>query len=217
MKTINIMADVFAANKAAARENRDWFARQGVYAVNLMSSPGAGKTSLLEALLKDCAGMPFCVVTGDLATDNDCARVRRTGVPAVQVNTGRGCHLDAAMVRGALEQLKPAGGIVFIENVGNLVCPTAFDLGEDMRVLILSTTEGEDKPLKYPTSFEIADVVVINKMDISRFVNFDLEKTKANIRAVNPKCRIFTASAKTGKGIYAVKQHILKSALGKIG
>jgi hydrogenase nickel incorporation protein HypB len=217
MKTINLMADVLNANKIVAQSNRDLFTKSGLFAVNLMSSPGAGKTSLLEALLTDEGEVSLSVITGDLATDNDCARLRRAGVPALQINTGRSCHLDAKMIQKALQQLNPSPGILFIENVGNLVCPTAFDLGEDMRIVMLSTTEGEDKPLKYPTSFEIADAVIINKVDIAQFVDFDRATVEANIRAVNHRCRIFAVSAKTGEGIFFVKRYILDTALAKIG
>ncbi len=173
---ITLEEKVLAKNDHLAGHNRELFAARGVRAINLMSSPGSGKTTLLERTLRAVTDRPVAVIEGDQETALDADRIRATGCPVVQVNTGAGCHLDAAMVRDAVERLDPAPGtLLFIENVGNLVCPALFDLGEDARVVVVSVTEGTDKPLKYPAMFAAADLVVVNKLDLLPYVDFDLE------------------------------------------
>jgi hydrogenase nickel incorporation protein HypB len=178
---------------------------RGILAVNLMSSPGAGKTTLLERTIRDTADRrPVAVVEGDQETLLDADRIRRTGCPVVQVNTGAGCHLDASMVRDALSTLDPTtGSLVFVENVGNLVCPALFDLGEDARVVIISVTEGTDKPLKYPYMFAAADLVVVNKIDLLPYVDFDLDACRRHASAVNPRAQLLALSATTGENVDA--------------
>ena len=188
-----------------AAKNRAWFAGREILALNLVSSPGAGKTTLLERTIKDLNGeLPLFVIEGDQATTNDGERIRAAGAPAVQVNAGTGCHLEADMVAAGLMQLKPsAGSVVMIENVGNLVCPAMFDLGERAKVAILSVTEGEDKPLKYPHMFPAAELMILNKTDLLPHVDFDVERAIANAREVNPEISVLRVSAKTGEGLEA--------------
>ena len=168
---------VLAKNDHLARHNRDWLAERDIVALNLMSSPGSGKTTLLERTIADLHGeRPICVIEGDQETTFDAERIRRAGARAVQVNTGAGCHLDAPMVQRAMEALRPDdGSLLFVENVGNLVCPALFDVGEQAKVVIISVTEGSDKPLKYPHMFSAADLVVINKSDLLPYVDFDAD------------------------------------------
>ncbi len=204
-RMVQIEQDILAKNDGYAQANRAWFDERGILALNLVSSPGSGKTTLLcktiEALK---AQVPVCVVEGDQQTSNDAERIRATGVPALQINTGKGCHLDAHMVGHALERLKPADESLFlIENVGNLVCPAAFDLGEHHKVAILSVTEGEDKPLKYPDMFRAADVMLLNKCDLLPYLEFDADLAEANARRVNPDLTIFRVSATSGDGMSA--------------
>lgn len=197
--------EVLAKNNRLAERNRGWLAGRDVRAVNLMSSPGSGKTTLLERTLRDLGDeMPLLVIEGDQATTRDAERIRAAGGRVVQINTGTGCHLDADMVAGGLEQLAPpAGGVVLIENVGNLVCPALFDLGEQARVLIMAITEGEDKPLKYPTIFNSADLAVVTKIDLAEAARFEREQAYANLRAVRPGIEILETSARTGAGVTA--------------
>lgn len=178
-----------------------------------MSSPGAGKTTLLERTLKELGGqIAFHVIEGDQATLRDAERIRAAGAKAVQVNTGTGCHLDAAMVAAALQQLDPpGGGFVLIENVGNLVCPALFDLGEHARVVVASVTEGDDKPLKYPHMFRAADVIVINKIDLCSHVDFDLAAFEQRARELNPKVRLIRVSATSGTGMDEWRQWLLET------
>jgi len=173
--------------------------------LNLLSSPGSGKTSLLVRAITDLQDRwPMAVIEGDQQTSNDAERIRRTGAQAVQINTGKGCHLDAHMVGHALEQLPlPRGGVLFIENVGNLVCPAAFDLGEACKVVVLSVTEGEDKPLKYPDMFAAADLMLLNKADLLPHLDFDVDACLAAALRVNPRLQILTVSARTGEGLGA--------------
>ena len=198
-------ARLLAKNEAVAARNRAWFAGREILALNLVSSPGAGKTTLLERTIKDLNGeLPLFVIEGDQATTNDGERIRAAGAPAVQVNTGTGCHLEADMVAAGLMQLRPsAGSVVMIENVGNLVCPAMFDLGERVKVAILSVTEGEDKPLKYPHMFRAAELMILNKTDLLPHVDFDVERAIANAREVNPEISVLRVSAKTGEGLEA--------------
>ena len=172
--------DILSRNNLLAERNRGYFQALNIQALNLVSSPGSGKTSLLEKTISELkAELDFYVIEGDQQTMNDANRIKETGAPVVQVNTGKGCHLDSHMIRHAIEKLKPvANSIVMIENVGNLVCPSLFDLGESIRVVIMSVTEGEDKPIKYPTMFETSDLCIINKIDLLPYVPFDLERNK---------------------------------------
>ena len=204
-RMVQIEQDILAKNNGYADENRKHFDDHGIFALNLVSSPGSGKTTLLVKtieLLKD--QLAISVVEGDQQTSNDAERIRATGVAALQINTGKGCHLDAHMVGHALEKLKPADDSLFlIENVGNLVCPAAFDLGEQHKVAILSVTEGEDKPLKYPDMFRAADVMLLNKCDLLPYLEFDADLAEANARRVNPDLTIFRVSATSGDGLSA--------------
>jgi hydrogenase nickel incorporation protein HypB len=200
---IELEAQVFAKNDALAAKNRAWFAGREILAVNLVSSPGAGKTMLLERTIRDLGKeLPLFVLEGDQATANDGARIRAAGAPVVQINTGTGCHLEADMVARGLMELKPqAGAVVLIENVGNLVCPAMFDLGERAKIAVLSVTEGEDKPLKYPHMFRAAEVMILNKIDLLPYVDFDAERAIAYAREVNPDITILRVSARSGEGL----------------
>ena len=204
-QTIALEAAVLGKNQALAERNRGWLAGRGVLALNLMSSPGAGKTTLLERCIHDLQGtVAISVVEGDQATANDAQRIRATGAAAVQVNTGTGCHLEADMFERALRVLQPAAGsLVVVENVGNLVCPALFDLGENARVVIFSVTEGEDKPLKYPHMFSTADVLLLSKIDLLPHLRVNLQLMLDNALAVNPSLKIFPVSAYTGEGLDA--------------
>lgn len=204
-QTIALEAAVLGKNQALAERNRGWLAGRGVLALNLMSSPGAGKTTLLERCIRDLHGqVSISVVEGDQATANDAQRIRATGAAAVQVNTGTGCHLEADMFERALKLLQPAAGsLVVVENVGNLVCPALFDLGENARVVIFSVTEGEDKPLKYPHMFSTADVLLLSKIDLLPHLRVNLQLMLDNALAVNPSLKIFPVSAYTGEGLDA--------------
>jgi len=203
-RLIAVETDILSANDALARTNRAFLDWRGVFAVNLVSSPGSGKTTLLCRTIAALAGHPVAVIEGDQQTSMDAERIRATGAPAVQVNTGKGCHLDARMVGDAIEHLVPdAGSFLFIENVGNLVCPAAFDLGEDAKVAILSVTEGEDKPLKYPDMFTAARLAILNKTDLAPHCDADLDLYEANLRRVNPAIAVLRVSARTGEGMAA--------------
>lgn len=202
---IAIEMDVLAKNNALAAHNREHFTTADQLVLNLVSSPGSGKTTLLcETLRLLAEKRPCAVIEGDQQTSADADRIRATGVPAVQLNTGKGCHLDAKMVHDACHQL-PAneGGILFIENVGNLVCPASFDLGEKYKVAILSVTEGEEKPLKYPDMFAAAQLMVINKIDLLPYVSFDVARCIENAKRVNPYIQVIQVSATTGEGMDA--------------
>ncbi|MBI3699713.1 MAG: hydrogenase nickel incorporation protein HypB [Afipia sp.] len=194
---------ILAKNDALATKNRAWFAGREILALNLVSSPGSGKTTLLERTIRDMKiTTKLYVLEGDQATANDGERIRAAGAPAVQVNTGAGCHLEADMVARGLVELKPeSGSIVMIENVGNLVCPAMFDLGESAKVVILSVTEGEDKPLKYPHMFRAAELMILNKIDLLPHVDFDVSRAIANAREVNPDIIILQVSARSGEGL----------------
>ncbi|MFD9502555.1 hydrogenase nickel incorporation protein HypB [Streptomyces sp. NPDC060035] len=202
-ETVTIEQKVLAKNDLLAARNRTWMTDRGVVAVNVMSSPGAGKTTLLERTITDLRGRrPVAVVEGDQETRIDADRIRRTGCAVVQVNTGAGCHLDAEMMQDALTALSPAeGSLLMVENVGNLVCPALFDLGERTKVVIISVTEGTDKPLKYPYMFAAADLILINKSDLLPYVDFDVERCVQHARSVNPDVRVLTVSATTGEGL----------------
>ncbi|MBL29113.1 MAG: hydrogenase accessory protein HypB [Rhodospirillaceae bacterium] len=202
---VELNARILAKNDALAARNRSWFAGREILALNLMSAPGAGKTALLERTLADLnEDMALSVIEGDQAGIRDAERIRAAGTPVVQVNTGTGCHLDAAMVAEGLATLKPTfGSVLFIENVGNLVCPALFDLGERRRVAILSVTEGDDKPIKYPHMFRAADLLLLNKIDLLEHVDFDADRAEANAREVSPDIQVIRVSAKTGAGFAA--------------
>ncbi len=200
-----IQQRILDKNQLIAERNRGWFAGRQVLALNLVSSPGAGKTTLLERTIRDLhAQVPTTVIEGDQATSNDAQRIRAAGARSVQVNTGTGCHLEADMVERALAMLAPpASSLLFIENVGNLVCPALFDLGEHAKVVIYSVTEGEDKPLKYPHMFAAASLVLLNKVDLLPHLDFDMDKARANAREVNPAALVLPVSARTGTGLAA--------------
>lgn len=204
-RVIRIERDILAKNNDTARQNRARLAATGTLALNLMSSPGSGKTTLLVRAIEDLkAKFPIAVIEGDQQTDNDAERIRATGVRAVQINTGRGCHLEAGMVGAALDDLKTEpGGLLFIENVGNLVCPAGFDLGEAHKVVVLSVTEGEDKPLKYPDMFAVADLLLLNKADLLPHLQFDVGRCLAAALTVNPHLQTLVVSAETGEGMAA--------------
>lgn len=205
-RLIQIERDVYAANNFHAQNNRQRLQQARILALNLVSSPGSGKTTLLIRLIEKLqARLPILVIEGDQQTDADARRVRATGVPALQINTGKGCHLDAHMVGHALDDL-PAimDSLLFIENVGNLVCPAGFDLGEAHKIVVLSVTEGEDKPLKYPDMFAAADLMVLNKADLLPHLDFNVAECMANARRVNPGIHIITVSARTGEGLPAL-------------
>ncbi|MGH3873167.1 MAG: hydrogenase nickel incorporation protein HypB [Pseudonocardiaceae bacterium] len=202
-RTVTLEQAVLARNDALAEVNREWFAQHGILAVNLMSSPGAGKTTLLERTIRELGTeLRMSVVEGDQETVLDADRIRATGAPAVQINTGSGCHLDAQMLAGGLRTLDPPDrSVVLIENVGNLVCPALFDLGERARVVITSVTEGAEKPQKYPQMFRAADVVLLNKIDLLPYVDFDVAAFLEGARRANPGVEVLQLSATTGDGI----------------
>jgi hydrogenase nickel incorporation protein HypB len=204
-KVITLEEQILAKNDKLAERNRGWFEGANVLALNLVASPGSGKTALLERTIKDLnKEFEISVIEGDQATLNDAQRIQKTGAKVVQINTGAGCHLDAQMLATGLRQLAPErDSIVFVENVGNLVCPALFDLGEQCKVAILSITEGEDKPVKYPHMFRAAEVLLLNKMDLLPHLNFDLDACKKYALSVNPNISIFEISATTGAGLEA--------------
>ncbi len=204
-KLIEIEKNILSKNDGYAESNRHWLNQHGLAALNLVSSPGAGKTTLLvETLLRIKNDFSVGVIEGDQETANDADRIKETGVAAIQINTGKGCHLDAHMVGHAIQALPlNRDGVVFIENVGNLVCPASFDLGEDAKVVILSTTEGEDKPIKYPDMFSVSDLMLISKTDLLPYLDFNVEQAIDYAKRVNPNLEIILLSAKSGEGMEA--------------
>lgn len=202
-RTIALEVDLLADNNVRAAANRDWFRNHGILALNLLSSPGSGKTTLLtRSLMALQSDYRLAVIEGDQQTDHDAERIRATGVSAIQINTGRGCHLDGVMVSRALDGLRPAGdSILFIENVGNLVCPAMFDLGEAFKIVILSVTEGEDKPLKYPDMFHAADLVLLNKIDLLPHVQFNADRCREYMLRIKPGIEMIRISAQDGTGM----------------
>jgi hydrogenase nickel incorporation protein HypB len=201
-KDVIVLADLLGTNKKIAADIRGELERRGILAVNLLSSPGAGKTTLLEQIalrLRDTARM--AVIEGDIETERDAERIRAKGVPAWQITTGGGCHLEAKMIAKVLPQVPPDVEYLFIENVGNLVCPASYELGESLRLVLLSTPEGDDKPKKYPKAFTTSDVLVLTKADLLPYLPFDVDRAKAEALELNPRLRIFVVSAVTGQGI----------------
>ena len=202
-ETIKLEQDILQVNDQIAEENKVFFKKQGIMALNLVSSPGSGKTSILEKTIVDLKDkVSISVIEGDQQTSNDADRINATKVPVIQINTGQGCHLDSKMIQKALVELEPKkDSILFIENVGNLVCPAMFDLGEELRVVIISVTEGDDKPLKYPDMFHSAQLCLINKTDLLPYVDFSMEKVKENALKVNHKLKFVDVCAKNGEGM----------------
>ena len=201
-RMVQIEQDILAKNNAYAQANRQQLSEKGIFALNLVSSPGSGKTTLLCKTITLLEGQALAVIEGDQQTTHDAERIRATGAPAIQINTGKGCHLDAHMVGHAMEQLDlQADSLLMIENVGNLVCPAAFDLGEAHKVVILSVTEGEDKPLKYPDMFRAASLMLLNKIDLLPHLDFDVAAAIAYARRVNPGIRVIELSATSGAGM----------------
>ncbi len=200
---IDLEKDILQQNNIDAARNRGFFEAKNIFALNLVSSPGSGKTSILERTLKDLKSeKDFYVIEGDQQTLHDANRIDALDIPVVQVNTGKGCHLESDMINDAVKQLNPKeNSILMIENVGNLVCPSMFDLGENKRIVIISITEGEDKPIKYPDMFHTADICIINKMDLLPYLNFDVEKLKNYALQVNHHLEFFEVSATTGQGM----------------
>ena len=213
---IELERDILQNNQLVAERNRGYFEAKNIFAINLVSSPGSGKTSILEKTLSDLKEeIDFFVIEGDQQTFNDAQRIDDLNIPVVQINTGKGCHLDSDMVNRAVKKLEPKDhSVLMIENVGNLVCPSMFDLGEDTRVVIISVTEGEDKPIKYPDMFMSSQVCLINKIDLLPYLKFDVEKTKDYARRINPNLQFFEVSATSGEGMqewYAWLKSKLKS------
>ena len=201
-RMVQIEQDILSKNNAYANENRQQLAERGIFALNLVSSPGSGKTTLLCKTITLLGTQPLAVIEGDQQTSQDAQRIRATGAPAIQINTGKGCHLDAHMVGHAMGQLRlQEDSLLMIENVGNLVCPAAFDLGEAHKVVILSVTEGEDKPIKYPDMFRAASVMLLNKIDLLPHLHYDVATAIGFARRVNPKIRAIQLSATTGEGM----------------
>ena len=216
-RTVVLEQEILAKNQALAERNRGWFEGREVLALNLMSSPGSGKTSLLERTIRALRDeMRIYVVEGDQATSNDAERIRAAGCAVIQVNTGTGCHLEADMLARGMQQLKPPpGSLVLIENVGNLVCPALFDLGERAKVVVVSVTEGEDKPIKYPHMFRACRLMLINKIDLLPHVRFDVDRCIAYAREVNPDIQVLRVSAETGEGIEAWYQWLRHELVGQ--
>ena len=212
---IEVEQDILRQNDMMAARNRGYFEAKHILALNLVSSPGSGKTSILERTLKDLENqLSFAVIEGDQQTMNDANRIDALNVPVIQINTGKGCHLESDMIHNAVKQLSPKkNSVLMIENVGNLVCPSMFDLGENNRVVIISTTEGEDKPLKYPDMFHTSDICLINKIYLLPHLNFDLDKLKSYALQVNPELQFFEVSATTGEGMENWYQWLKKEQL----
>ncbi len=199
---VKVVSRILEANDRIALENRRIFDRAGVFVINLMSGPGAGKTSILERTIAGKAGMRLGVIEGDIAGSDDAERVNDLGVPVVQINTGGACHLDSNMISEVLDDLPLDDlDVIVIENVGNLVCPAEFRVGEDMKVMVLSITEGHDKPLKYPLMFQESSALILNKIDLAPYVDVNIGKIRKDALSLNPQLKIFEVSCKTGEGI----------------
>ena len=205
MPKITIAQNILAANDTIAQEIHQSLTVRGIRTINIMSSPGAGKTTLLERTIERLHGpLEVGVIEGDIETGNDAERIEAAGAETIQINTRGACHLEAHMVRDALTEMNLTGmRLLFIENIGNLVCPAAWDLGEDIRIVVASTTEGDDKPAKYPQMFAISQIMIVNKIDLLPYVDYSLEKVKRQALAVNPNLRIFEVSCRTGEGLEA--------------
>jgi hydrogenase nickel incorporation protein HypB len=216
MPKVTIAQNILAVNEHVAQEIRQTLMARGIRALNVMSSPGAGKTTLLERTIERLRGqLAIGVIEGDVETSADAERIEAAGAQTVQINTRGACHLEAHMISDALAYVDLAAtDLLVIENVGNLVCPAAWDLGEDMRVVVVSTTEGDDKPAKYPQMFAIAQVMVVNKLDLLPYVDYDLEKVKRHALAINPRLRIFELSCRTGEGLEAWCDWLVSFARG---
>jgi hydrogenase nickel incorporation protein HypB len=204
-KEVLLEVDILQKNNLLAQRNRGWLDAKNIFAINLVSSPGSGKTTLLESTIKQIdLSRKVYVIEGDQQTMQDANRIAKAGAEAIQINTGKGCHLDSHMVHHALDDLTPEeGSLLFIENVGNLVCPSMFDLGESARVVVISVTEGDDKPLKYPDMFATSQLCIINKIDLLPYVDFKVDKAKEYALRINPKLEFIELSATTGKGFAA--------------
>jgi len=216
-REISVEQDILSKNNLLAERNRGYFEALGIFAINMVSSPGSGKTSIIERTISEIGKkQDFYVIEGDQQTANDAERIESAGGKAIQINTGNGCHLDANMVNKAVKQLEPKQhSLLIVENVGNLVCPSLFDLGEQKRVVIFSVSEGDDKPEKYPTIFHTSDVCIINKTDLLPYVDFDVEKAKRVALHLNPKMLFFEVSAKTGEGMKEWYDWLLTSQSSK--
>ena len=217
--TITLEQNLLAKNDLIAAQNRGWFKGRNILALNLVSSPGSGKTTLLTRTIQDLQNrMTISVLEGDQATTHDAQRIRETGCDVVQINTGTGCHLEAAMIERGLTALNPPlDSIVMIENVGNLVCPALFDLGETAKVVILSVTEGEDKPVKYPHMFRASQVMILSKIDLLPHLDFEVDRCLDYARQVNPHLTVFQVSAKTGEGLEAWYEWLLQGGSSELG
>ena len=213
INVVQLEKDILYKNQLTAERNRGFFEALNIFSINLVSSPGSGKTSLLERTISDLkAKMAFSVIEGDQQTTNDADRIHKLNVPVLQINTGKGCHLDSEMIAKAVKELKPVqNSVLMIENVGNLVCPAMFDLGELKRIVIISVTEGEDKPLKYPDMFSGSQVCIINKIDLLPYLKFDLEKLKEYAKKVNPHLIFFELSATSGEGLQEWYDYLAQS------
>ena len=214
-KEINLEREILHKNDLLAERNRGYFDAKNIFAINLVSSPGSGKTSLLERTIADLKNeISFNVIEGDQQTTNDADRIAALNVPVIQINTGKGCHLDSEMISKAVKELSPKeGSLMMIENVGNLVCPSMFDLGENLRVVIISITEGEDKPIKYPDMFYGSQVCIINKIDLLPYLKMDIEKLKDYAKKVNPNLEFFEVSATSGEGMESWYNFLKKSLI----
>ena len=216
MPKITIAQNILAANDTIAQEVQQSLATRGIRTINMMSSPGAGKTTLLERTIARLRGeMAIGVIEGDIETSADAERIETAGAETVQINTRGACHLEAHMIRAALKELDIAHiNLLFIENIGNLVCPSEWDLGEDLRAVVVSTTEGDDKPAKYPQMFAVSQVMIVNKLDLLPYVDYDVEKVKRQALAINPQLRIFQVSCRTGEGLDAWCEWLVTFANG---
>ena len=213
IREIDLERDILHKNDLLAERNKGYFEAKNIFAINLVSSPGSGKTSLLERTIADLKNdISFTVIEGDQQTTNDADRIAALEIPVIQINTGKGCHLDSEMISKAIKELSPKeGSLLMIENVGNLVCPSMFDLGENLRVVIISITEGEDKPIKYPDMFYGSQVCIINKIDLLPYLKFDMKKLKDYAKKVNPNLEFFEVSAYTGEGMESWYTFLKKS------
>ena len=216
MPKITIAQNILAANDTIAQEVQQSLATHGIRTINVMSSPGAGKTTLLERTIARLRGeMAIGVIEGDIETSADAERIETAGAETVQINTRGACHLEAHMIRAALKELDVTHiNLLFIENIGNLVCPSEWDLGEDLRAVVVSTTEGDDKPAKYPQMFAVSQVMIVNKLDLLPYVDYDVEKVKRQALAINPQLRIFQVSCRTGEGLDAWCEWLVTFANG---